>query len=80
MKDKLTNLNVRTRHPETYILFNEDDGTRWRGTAEGLWVRQPDNIDWNRVDDELLHIFTEGENDLERISGVQVLMRKVCGP
>lgn len=31
-------LKVITSHPQDYVLVNEADGTRWRGTAEGGWV------------------------------------------
>lgn len=37
--DGLTHLHVRTRHPQDYVLHNDQDGTRWRGTADGRWVR-----------------------------------------
>ena len=41
-KHTLTALEVVTYHPETYVLINEHDGTRWRGKAgearRGTWV------------------------------------------
>lgn len=33
----LVQLPVTTRHPWDYVLINEADGTRWRGTADGSW-------------------------------------------
>lgn len=50
-------------------------------------ARRPGNVDWGRVDEELLRIFATtapepghpAHGDLERISAVQRLMRKVCG-
>ncbi len=37
---ELTVLHVSTRHPQDYVLHNEADGTRWRGTADGGWSRE----------------------------------------
>lgn len=34
----LVTLTVRTRHPRDYVLVNEADGTRWRGTEGGHWA------------------------------------------
>lgn len=33
----LVELQVRTYHPHDYVLFNEADGTFWRGTINGSW-------------------------------------------
>ena len=38
----LVTLTVRTTHPVDYVLVNELDGSRWRGTEEGGWRRIPD--------------------------------------
>jgi hypothetical protein len=37
-KQPLVRLVTETRHPETYVLINEQDNTRWRGTRDGRWV------------------------------------------
>lgn len=34
-----TRLQVVTRHPQDYVLANEEDGSKWRGTEEGKWTR-----------------------------------------
>lgn len=34
-----TQLFVSTRHPRDYVLINEQDRSRWRGTPEGSWER-----------------------------------------
>lgn len=34
-----TRLQVVTRHPQDYVLANEEDGSQWRGTEEGKWTR-----------------------------------------
>ena len=34
----LTTLVVETRHPGSYVLLNEQDGTYWRGTEKGNWI------------------------------------------
>lgn len=36
-----TRLQVVTRHPQDYVLQNEQDGTKWRGTVQGGWVAEP---------------------------------------
>lgn len=36
-EDGLTLLVVATRHPQDYVLTNEQDNTRWRGTATSKW-------------------------------------------
>lgn len=36
---RITQLHVNTTHPQDYVLVNERDGTRWRGTIDGRWVR-----------------------------------------
>lgn len=36
----IVELDVATRHPEDYLLINEKDGSRWRGTTSGTWVRE----------------------------------------
>lgn len=41
----LTHLQVHTRHPQDYVLVNEQDGTRWRGTADGRWVSDGSAVD-----------------------------------
>ena len=38
---RLVTLTIMTRHPQDYTLHNAADGTTWRGTAEGEWVRKP---------------------------------------
>lgn len=43
-EDGLVHLKVRTRHPQDYVLLNERDGTLWRGTAEGRWVRDTNGV------------------------------------
>lgn len=37
-EDGLTLLIVATRHPQDYVLTNEQDNTRWRGTPTGGWT------------------------------------------
>lgn len=37
---QLSKLVVATTHPEDYVLINEQDGTRWRGSATG-WKSEP---------------------------------------
>lgn len=37
---QLTKLVVATTHPEDYVLINEQDGTRWRGSTSG-WKSEP---------------------------------------
>jgi hypothetical protein len=39
LEPALVHLLVTTRHPETYMLVNEADGTRWRGGPDGSWHR-----------------------------------------
>lgn len=54
-KAKLIRLEVSTYHPEDYVLVNERDGTRWRGTHDGRWKRQ-EACNWQDVDHQLLAI------------------------
>lgn len=35
----VVHLTVDTRHPEDYELINHADGTHWRATRDGRWVR-----------------------------------------
>lgn len=37
--DGCTRLQVVTRHPQDYVLKNEEDGSTWRGTQDGRWTR-----------------------------------------
>lgn len=34
--DEFTEVRIRTRHPEHYLLTNTEDGTRWR-IRDGRW-------------------------------------------
>jgi hypothetical protein len=79
----VTRLTVLTRHPQAYVLIDEQDGTRWRGTAEGRWVR--DALDWGAVDSTLraaVYKTREG-NAQDRteslLSDLRALLRKVSG-
>ena len=48
----LIQMQVNTRHPADYVLLNEQDGTRWRGTSKGTWARIEAQVPGNG--DELL--------------------------
>lgn len=37
----LVSLTITTKHPQDYVLLNEADGTRWRGTLDGGWAAEP---------------------------------------
>lgn len=39
MSNAITTAEVRTRHPEHYLLHNVSDGTTWSLTEDGHWVR-----------------------------------------
>jgi len=32
-------LELVTEHPSDYVLLNERNGSRWRGTDNGVWIR-----------------------------------------
>ncbi|QGJ94976.1 hypothetical protein SEA_REDWATTLEHOG_117 [Gordonia phage RedWattleHog] len=53
----ITTLSIRTRHPEDYVLINEADGTRWRGSEDMGWLR--DDIE----DDRLCGCGARGDHD-----------------
>lgn len=36
----LTTLRVTTRYPTSYVLTNEADRTKWRGSHDGQWIRE----------------------------------------
>lgn len=38
-KPKLVTVTISTRHHEDYLLTNMRDGTRWRISPGGRWVR-----------------------------------------
>jgi hypothetical protein len=40
VKAAAVKLTLLTNCPWDFVLLNEADGTRWRGTAEGGWVKE----------------------------------------
>lgn len=46
-------LDVTTRHPEDYVLLNEEDGTRWRSTPQGGWVSASNNATVDRARNDM---------------------------
>lgn len=79
----LTRLNVTTRHPQDYVLHNEQDGTRWRGTAEGRWVRDgviasPELVAQERAT-QIAEAFGDLPDALRAHPGIKRLYRAALG-